>query len=130
MFGITCLSVQIPIQSTYSPDLFEGANYSILISDYLNFGKIPIVEHYGGHMMTGVWEGILYGILNQDPAGAVVSPYSFLVTPFLTVLFYYLIKNVWNEDLALLTTIFVSIYGSLGHIMAWECWSVVQPWHM
>ena len=111
VFGITCLSVQIPIQSTYSPDLFEGANYSILISDYLNFGKIPIVEHYGGHMMTGVWEGILYGILNQDPAGAVVSPYSFLVTPFLTVLFYYLIKNVWNEDLALLTTILFPFMG-------------------
>ena len=62
-------------------------------------------------MMTGVWEGILYGILNQDPAGAVVSPYSFLVTPFLTVLFYYLIKNVWNEDLALLTTILFPFMG-------------------
>ena len=117
VFGIACLSVQIPIQSTYSPNIYEDANYGVLISDFLNFGKIPIVEHYGGHMMTGVWEGILYGIINNDYAGAILSPYSGLLTPFLALLFFYFVKKVWSEDIALFVAVlfpymdFWSYYG-------------------
>lgn len=112
IFGITCLSRQIPISSTYYPDLFEGANASILISDFLNFGKIPNVEHYGGHMMSNVWEGILYGVVNQDYAGAVVSPYSILIVPVLSVLFYYLVKHIWNDTMALFVTLLFPFYSS------------------
>ena len=59
IFGIVCLWRQVEISATYSADLFEKANASILTSDFLNFGAIPIVEHYGGHMMSQVWEGII-----------------------------------------------------------------------
>ena len=114
--GIGALSAQMPISSVYKPHIFEGANAGILISDFLNFGKIPIVEHYGGHMMYGVWEGILYGILNQDYAGAFVSPYhGFLYTPIMAVLFFYLIKKVWNEDMALCIALLFPFYDSWSY---------------
>jgi len=131
VFGGTCLSVQLPIQSVFSPDICEGANYSVLISDFFNYGKIPIVEHYGGHMMTGVWEGILYGIINSDYVGAVVSPYSMLLTPVLAVLFFYLVKSIWNEDMALPVSIlfpymgFWSYYG-LGMLVCLASVSYVK----
>lgn len=115
--GMTCLSVQIPISSIHDPHIFEAANYSILISDFLNYGRIPIIEHYGGHMMASVWEGILYGLLNHDYAGAVVSPYSELFTPLIVVLFYYLVRKVWNEDMALFVTVlfpFLNSWTSFG----------------
>ena len=110
IFGVSCLSIQMPISSTYKPDLFEGANYSILISDFLNFGTIPIVQHYGGHMMTSVWEGIIYGIINGDYYGAAVSPYSSIILPFLIVLFYYLVEEVWDEKQAVFAALLFPFY--------------------
>lgn len=114
VFGITCLHVQIPLENTYSAHIFETANSSILISDFLNFGSIPLVEHYGGHMMTGVWEGLIYALLNQDYAGAIFSPYAGYIMTVLAVLFFYLIKKVWNGEMALLITLFFPFYN---------CWS-------
>lgn len=35
IFGISCLANQIPISDIYNPDIFEGANAGILISDFL-----------------------------------------------------------------------------------------------
>lgn len=110
--GIACLSKQIPLASVYHVHLFESANYGVLINDFLSFGKIPNVEHYGGHMMTAVWEGILYALLNQDFAGAFVSPYAGILDVVQILLFYYLVKSCWNEELALLTTLFFPFYSA------------------
>ena len=111
IIGIACISVQIPLSSTYNPDLFEGANAGILISDFLHFGSIPNIEHYGGHMMTSVWEAIIYAILNSDIYGAFVSPYSNMLLPILVLLFYYFVKEIWNEDAALYTVLFFPFYN-------------------
>ena len=127
VFGIACMAVQLPLVSEYDPDLFETANASILISDFLYHGNIPIVEHYGGHMMTGVWEGILYGLINSDYAGAIMSPYSVLLTPLLILLFYFLIANIWNREMALCISLlfpfnnYWSYYG-LGMLV---CFAVI-----
>ena len=103
--GITCLSIQIPISKVYESNIFEDANCSILLSDFFNYGDIPIVQHYGGHMMTGVWEGILYAILNNDFAG-VISPYEELIKVVLAVLFYFVIAKIWNKEMALVISLF------------------------
>lgn len=120
VYGVSMLSVQLPLTGSYSADLFESANASILITDYLNFGSIPIVEHYGGHMMTSVWEGILYGLLNNDytrAAYAAYTPnhnqmYGVYIVPFIAVLFYYLIKYIWNADMALWVALLFPFYRS------------------
>jgi hypothetical protein len=109
--GLSALSAQIPLTTTYSADLFETANSSILISDYLNFGKVPVVEHYGGHMMSGVWEGIIYGLLNNDKAGAIFSPYSGFIVVIISLIFYYLVSFIWSQDAALMTTLLFPFYG-------------------
>lgn len=111
IFGISCLSVQIPLESVYDADLFETANAGILISDFLNYGSLPIVEHYGGHMMSGVWEGLIYAFLNQDKAGAIFSPYAGYLFPVLAVLFYYLVTCVWGMDIALWVTLLFPFGG-------------------
>lgn len=115
IIGIASLSVQIPITSVYYPDIFEGANYSILISDFFQYGKIPIVEHYGGHMMTSVWEGILYGIVNNDTMGAVVSPYSVMLVPMLILLFYYFICIIWDKNVAIFVVLLFPFYNSWSY---------------
>lgn len=115
IFGMSCLWCQAAIYAEYSVDKFETANSSILISDFLNYGDIPIVQHYGGHMMTGVWEGIIYALLNNDNAGAALSPYSAYIATVIAVLFYIFIKKLWNEDAALITTLFFAFYSQISY---------------
>lgn len=115
VFGFTCLWQQIPISSEYNVHLFETANYSILIGDFLRFRDIPIVQHYGGHMMTGVWEGLLYAILNNDYSGAVFSPYAGYIATLIAVIFFFLIKYIWNEDAAILVTLFFPFYNAVSY---------------
>lgn len=115
IFGISCLAVQLPLEIKFDVSMYESANFSVLISDFLRYGKLPIVEHYGGHMMTGVWEGIIYAVLNQDINGAILSPYMVYITPVLAVLFFYLVKNLWNEDMALATVLFLPFYDSWSY---------------
>lgn len=114
VFGATCLSVQIPISTVYEPDLFEGANASVLISDFLNYGRLPIVEHYGGHMMTGVWEGILYAIINSDYSG-IAPVYENLIIPFLALLFYLLLRMIFNSELALFASLFIPFLNNFSY---------------
>ncbi len=110
IFGISCLSVQVALEDIYYVNIFESANASILISDFLNFGSIPLVEHYGGHMMTGVWEGIFYAFLNNDMAGAIFSPYYVYLKTLLAVLFFYFLKYVWDENMAFFTVLLFPFY--------------------
>lgn len=115
LFGFSCLWLQVPITSTYNADLFETANSSILISDFLNFGDIPIINHYGGHMMTGVWEGIIYALLNNDIMGANFSPYSEYIAAVIAIVFYSYVKNIWDEDSAILVVLFFPFYSFIGY---------------
>ena len=115
VFGISCLWCQIPTSATYNADIFESANASILVSDFLNFGKIPIIEHYGGHMMSGVWEGIIYGIANNDFSGAIFSPYAGYIATVIAVLFYYLFKMVCDEDAGIFAVLFFPFYKSYSY---------------
>lgn len=89
IFGFVCSWQQIAVASERTVDLFETANSSILIGDFLNFGDIPIIEHYGGHMMTGVWEAFVYAILNKDFEGALFSPYANYIAVVIVILFLY-----------------------------------------
>lgn len=117
VLGFSCLFAQIPVSTTYKVDmdfLMETANSSILISDFLRYGDIPIVQHYGGHMMSVVWEGLFYALLNNDYSGAVFSPYEGYWVVSVAILFFIFMKHVWNEDAAVLTMLFVPFYSSIG----------------
>lgn len=110
LFGIVCLSSQIGLEGEYNAHFFETANISILASDFLNFQSIPLVEHYGGHMMTGVWEAIIYALLNHDVAGAIFSPYAGYIATVVSVLFFYFLKYSWNEDIAFFVALLFPFY--------------------
>lgn len=109
--GLSSLAVNIPLISTKTADIFESANSSILVSDFLGFGKIPIIEHYGGHMLSEVIGGILYGILNQDKGGAIFSPYSVYIYPFICCLFFVLLTYIIDAEWALWIVLFLPVYS-------------------
>lgn len=105
VLGIVCLAKQPPLQNIYEADIFETANTSILVTDFLGHGIIPIVEHYGGHMMAGVIENIVYAILNQDITGAALGVYTGYMNVMLAFIFFLLMRFIVNDEMALLSTI-------------------------
>ena len=115
--GLAALSTQPALSMVYSAHIFESANLSIPVSNFLNFGKIPVVTCYPGHMMTGVWQAFLYAFLNGDNFGAIFSPYWFwLEFSVLALLFFYFVKTVLDEDVAL----FASIVFPFSALSAWS----------
>lgn len=114
--GFACLASQIPLQQQVTPNLFESANSSVLISDFLNFGKLPLVEHYGGHMLKNVVGGIIYGVINQDYAGSVLSPYGGFIYVAAVLLFYFFMRELLqNEDGAFVYTLCLPFWSSIEY---------------
>lgn len=113
IIGFVCLSQQCPTSTVYSLDFIETANASILIGDFLRYGDIPIVQHYGGHMMTKVWEGILYALINRDVIGATFSPYAGYVAVPIAVAFYYLIRELCGDDVSFLIVLLYPFYNTV-----------------
>lgn len=116
LLGLGCLANQIPLQQQRSVNMFESANAGVLISDFLYFGKLPIIEHYGGHMLNGVIGGIVYAFINQDSAGAVLLPYSGAVYVVMTLLFYLFLKELLqSDDSAFLYTLCLPLKGMVEY---------------
>lgn len=116
LLGLSCLSNQVPLQLGRTVNLFESANAGVLVSDFLYFGKLPLVEHYGGHMLNGVIGGILYALINQDSAGAVLLPYSEAAYVVMTLFFYFFLKELLqSEDSAFLYALCVPLHSMLEY---------------
>lgn len=98
LIGFALISCQQGFYINVNADIFETANSSVLISDFLNHGVIPIVGHYGGHMLSGVLEGVGYALLTGDYYGAIFSPYSgYMLWPIWTICFFVLMKIVLKD---------------------------------
>lgn len=110
--GIALLSVLQPLWIPVHADIFESANYSILISDFLNFGTLPLVGHFGGHMLQGVLEGIFYGLISGDKFGAIFSPwFSYISIPLATWGFYSITRSALRDEfLSLIVTLSFPIF--------------------
>ncbi len=111
ILGTGFLSVQLPLTQVGKYDIMESSNYSVLISNALNFGMIPTIQEYGGHQLQSVIGGLIYGILNNDFKGAAFAPYAVYITPVLALLFYEIIKRITGEDMAFWISLFIPYYG-------------------
>lgn len=82
-------------------DVYETANYSVPISDFLNFGKIPLFENFPGHGLNGVLSSIAYGLITSDYQGAVLTPWrDWLYSAFCIVVLYCFTKRISNGLIA------------------------------
>lgn len=118
IWGFALLTWQVPSSFARYPDWFEHANAATLISDFLNFNIIPIVGHYGGHMMSGVWEGIFYGIINNDFYNAGFSPYGgWLSNPLEFLVFFFFLKTFLDRDTSFFATLMIPFYGTVSYFI-------------
>ncbi len=106
LIGFAGLYSQPLLTSVYPSDIFESANLSIPVSNFLNFGKLPVITCYPGHMMTGVWQAVLYAFFTGDNWGAILSPYyAWLEFILSAILFFYVLKILLNEDASFFTAV-------------------------
>lgn len=100
-------------------DVYESANYANPVSDFFNFGKIPLFENFPGHSLSYVISSIAYGYLTSDYRGANFSPwYGWLYSAIIVLVLYCFIKKIANGFAAVSAVFFmpylikfVSYYG-------------------
>jgi hypothetical protein len=111
ILSLSTISVQPQLQMIVNTDLFESANGGTAISQFFLFGKLPVIESYSGHMLSDTIWGILYGVLNKDSFGAIFSPYSGYAFVAVIIIFYFILKNCFNQDFAFAMTVFFPFIG-------------------
>lgn len=115
IMGLSGLAVNIGLINIKSADIFESANSAILISNFLNYGKIPIIENYGGHMLSDVIGGIIYAVLNNDVSGAIFTPYSVYLYMVIYGLTFLILKEIFDEELTFWILLFIPVYGLISY---------------
>ena len=92
-------------------NLYELANRTVAADTLLN-GKIPIIDNFSAHALSDVWTRIIYCIIYGDIKGILVDPYQGLVTIAGLIVLFYILKNVFDEHIAILITCFLPIVNT------------------
>lgn len=114
-FGIFNLSYQIQLYVGGYFDWFESANWSVLVSDFWNYGKLPIIEHYGGHMLSNVFECLLYAILNGDVITSILQPYGFVMFSITYLFFFFILKEFVGDETAFWIVLILPFHSIVGY---------------
>lgn len=99
-------------------DVYESANMSVPVSDFLNFGKIPLFENFPGHGLDGVISSIAYGTVSGDNFGALFAPWrGWLYNAVFVLVLYAFIRKVSNGFIAFCAA--VPLPYVLGSFFSW-----------
>ena len=96
-------------------DIFENANYAVPVSDFLNFGKIPLFENFPGHGISAVISSVVYGVVTSDYKGANFTPWvGWLYFAICVLVLYCFIKSISNGLVAVSAAVFMPyVIGSV-----------------
>lgn len=92
-------------------ELFETANHGLLVDDFLNWGKFPVINSFDAHTLRYSLGGILYGLLNDDVLGAAYFVYGFAWNMIIAAFSFVVFKNLFDKYFALFLAIFVPVYA-------------------
>ena len=85
-------------------DMFEPANSGLMIQQFFEFGKIPIIESFNAHVFSDAIWGFIYAGLNGYSATG-WSHYDFLQSVFEMLVIYFFIKGITKNAYISLGTI-------------------------
>ncbi len=92
-------------QYTYSyssmANIYELGNAAVAMDTYL-YGKLPIIDYFSAHALGDVWTRLIYCFVNGDMKGILVNPYGGLATIVAFVILFFMIKQIFDEDIAVL----------------------------
>ena len=101
VLGISLIIAQPSLIISSRMDIYESANYAVPLSDFFNFGKIPLFENFPGHHLSMIISSVLYGSLTSDYRGALFAPwYAWLHSAAIVLILYCFIKMLSNRLIA------------------------------
>ena len=113
VLGVSILVSQPPLVIGSDLNIFESGNLSLPVSDFFNYGTIPLVENFPGHGLSGVISSILYGIFSSDFQGALFAPWmGWMVNAALVLFFYCFVRSISNGLVAVSAAVFLPYLGS------------------
>jgi hypothetical protein len=117
VIGVSLIQAQPSLVIRSDLTIYEGASYSIPISDFLNYGKIPIFENFPAHMLYRVISSIAYGAITSDYRGALFAPWSnWLYGAAILLTFYFFVKILTNGFTAVSMVILLPYLTLTGSI--------------
>ncbi len=85
-------------------NIYELGNDAVAMDSYL-YGKIPIVDYFSAHALNDVWTQLIYCFIHNDINGILVDPYGGLSLMIAFIILYYIIKQLFNAEIAVLFVI-------------------------
>ena len=108
VLGVSLILSLPPMVMGVDLNIFEGANYAVPVSDFFNFGKIPLFENFPGHGLSGVISSIAYGVITSDYHGAIFMPWrNWLYGLICVLILFWFIKSISNGLVAVSAVIFL-----------------------
>lgn len=99
--GFITSSYQYTFSYSSMDNIYELGNGAVAMDTYL-YGKLPIIDYFSAHALGDVWTKLIYCIVNGDINGILVDPYGGLSTVVAFVALFFIIKQIFDEDIAVL----------------------------
>jgi hypothetical protein len=106
LIGILIIAWIPSIKTVTSTDFFESANVGLIVSEFFNWGKIPILETFNAHMLSDSFENILFAFINHDSIGGVLGVYSGFSFILIALLTYWLLRKYYGPDTVFFSMVF------------------------
>ena len=86
-------------------NIYELGNGSVAMDTILN-GKLPIIDYFSAHALGDVWTKIIYCLIHNDIRGVLVNPYGGFTSIIAFIVLYFIVKELFSEELSLLYVLF------------------------
>lgn len=103
-----------PIEIT---DMFEPANSGLMIQQFFEFGKIPILETFNAHFFSDAFWGFINSFINGYNIGGIVR-YDFFQHIFELIIIYFFVQKITKNQ-----------YIALGLILFFPNINIIFPFY-
>jgi hypothetical protein len=110
ILGLTYFTAVPPLIIDATSELFERANAGMLVYDVIHFGKIPLLESFDGHMLSGSLNGVIFSLLNGTSSidGSYFMNYNFWGI-LINIGMFLLLRQVFGNAFAFFAVICVPV---------------------
>jgi hypothetical protein len=107
MLSISCIlfsNYQLNFKDTL--ELFETSNLVLPIQQYFEFGQLPLLATFNGHLLSDTWYGFIHSFIYGYDGSSKFINYAWLNYLLAMIVIYYffksIIKNAWHLFIILL----------------------------
>lgn len=118
VLGIALIQYQPSLVFGGDLNIYESGNMAVPVSDFFNFGKIPLFENFPGHGLEGVVSSIAYGALSGDYLGALFAPWrGWIYSSVFALVIFAFVRKISNSLTAFFSAVMLPYV--MGSFFSW-----------